>query len=50
MPTRSGADLILKADAMTGFTKESHTDALNRILPRLGKLRRIDQVIAALGN
>ena len=42
-----GYELILVSDAMTGLSAESHTDALERIFPRIGRVRSTDQVIAA---
>ena len=40
-------ELILVADAMTGQSAESHTDAIQRIFPRIGRVRNTEQVIAA---
>jgi nicotinamidase-related amidase len=45
-----GYDQILVADAMTGISAESHTNALERIFPRLGRVRTTEQVLAAIGN
>ena len=42
-----GYELILVSDAMTGLNAESHTDALERIFPRLGRVRDVEQVIGA---
>jgi len=42
-----GYELILVEDAMTGLTVESHTDAIERIFPRIGRVRGTDQVVAA---
>jgi nicotinamidase-related amidase len=42
-----GYELILVSDAMTGLSAESHTDAVERIFPRIGRVRSTDQVIAA---
>jgi nicotinamidase-related amidase len=42
-----GYELILVADAMTGQSAESHTDAIQRIFPRIGRVRNTEQVIAA---
>lgn len=40
---------VLVADAMTGLTRQSHDNALQRIFPRLGQVRTTDVVVAALG-
>jgi len=42
-----GYELILVADAMTGLSAESHTDAVERIFPRIGRVRSTDQVVTA---
>lgn len=44
-----GYEQILVADAMTGLSAASHTVALENIFPRLGRVRRTDEVLAALG-
>jgi nicotinamidase-related amidase len=45
-----GYELILVSDAMTGLSAESHTDAVERIFPRIGRVRSTDQVIAAFAG
>jgi nicotinamidase-related amidase len=42
-----GYELVLVGDAITGFSAESHTDALEHIFPRIGRVRSTEQVIAA---
>jgi len=44
-----GFDQVLVSDAMTGLSRQSHDNALERIFPRLGRVRTTDAVIAALG-
>ena len=44
-----GYELLFAEDAMTGRNAESHTNSLARIFPRLGRVRRTDEIIAALG-
>jgi nicotinamidase-related amidase len=41
-------ELIFAADAMTGMTAESHANSIERIFPRLGRVRSTDQIVAAL--
>jgi nicotinamidase-related amidase len=43
-----GYELIFAADAMTGVTAESHADAIERILPRIGRVRSTEEIVAAL--
>jgi nicotinamidase-related amidase len=43
-----GYELIFAADAMTGVTAESHADAIERIFPRIGRVRGTEEIIAAL--
>ena len=43
-----GYELIFAEDAMTGFSAESHANAVERIFPRLGRVRSTDEIIAAL--
>jgi nicotinamidase-related amidase len=40
--------LIFAEDAMTGMTAESHANSIERIFPRLGRVRSTDQIMAAL--
>jgi len=42
-----GFGLVFAADAMTGIHAESHADAIERIFPRMGRVRTTDQIIAA---
>lgn len=43
-----GFELVFAADAMTGLTAESHANALERIFPRMGRVRTTSQIVAAL--
>ncbi len=43
-----GYEMIFAEDAMTGLTAESHANAIERIFPRLGRVRSTDEIIAAL--
>ena len=43
-----GYELIFAEDVMTGLTAESHANAVERIFPRLGRVRSTDEIIAAL--
>ena len=43
-----GYELIFAEDAMTGVTAESHSNSVERIFPRLGRVRSTDAIAAAL--
>ncbi len=43
-----GYELIFAVDAMTGQTAESHANSVERIFPRIGRVRSTDEIIAAL--
>lgn len=43
-----GYELIFAADAMTGLAAESHADAIERIFPRIGRVRSTEEIVAAL--
>jgi len=43
-----GYELIFAEDAMTGVTAESHSNSVERIFPRLGRVRSTDAVVTAL--
>jgi nicotinamidase-related amidase len=43
-----GYEQVLAEDAMTGVTAESHANAVERIFPRLGRVRSTDEILAAL--
>jgi nicotinamidase-related amidase len=43
-----GYELVFAEDAMTGRTAESHGNAITRIFPRLGRVRRTEEIAAAL--
>jgi nicotinamidase-related amidase len=42
-----GYDLVFAADGMTGIHAQSHTDAMERLFPRMGRVRSTDEIIAA---
>jgi nicotinamidase-related amidase len=44
-----GYELLFASDAMTGMTAESHTNSIERIFPRLGRVRTTDEIVAGLG-
>jgi nicotinamidase-related amidase len=41
-------ELVFAEDAMTGRTAESHANATMRIFPRIGRVRRTEEIIVAL--
>jgi nicotinamidase-related amidase len=43
-----GYELIFASDAMTGLSPEAHANSIERIFPRLGRVRTTTQIIAAL--
>jgi nicotinamidase-related amidase len=43
-----GYELLFAEDAMTGSTAESHANSVQRIFPRMGRVRTTDQILAAL--
>jgi nicotinamidase-related amidase len=43
-----GYELVFAADAMTGIHAESHANAVERIFPRIGRVRSTEQITAAL--
>ncbi len=43
-----GYELIFAEDAMTGSSAESHANSVERIFPRMGRVRSTEQIIAAL--
>jgi nicotinamidase-related amidase len=43
-----GYELLFAEDAMTGSTAESHANSVERIFPRMGRVRSTGQIIAAL--
>jgi nicotinamidase-related amidase len=43
-----GYEQVFAGDAMTGLSAESHTNAVERIFPRMGQVRRTEEIIAAL--
>jgi nicotinamidase-related amidase len=45
-----GYQQVFASDAMTGLNVESHANALERIFPRLGRVRGTEEIIAALAR
>ena len=43
-----GYELVFAADAMTGTTAEAHANSIERIFPRIGRVRTTEQIVAAL--
>ncbi|HEX4758573.1 MAG TPA: hydrolase [Terracidiphilus sp.] len=43
-----GYELVFASDAMTSTSPESHANTIERIFPRIGRVRTTDQIIAAL--
>jgi nicotinamidase-related amidase len=43
-----GYELVFASDAMTGTNPESHANSIERIFPRIGRVRTTEQIIAAL--
>jgi nicotinamidase-related amidase len=43
-----GYELIFASDAMTGMSAESHANAIERIFPRMGRVRTTEEIVAAL--
>jgi nicotinamidase-related amidase len=43
-----GFHLVFAADAMTGTHPDSHSNSIDRIFPRIGRVRSTDEIIAAL--
>jgi nicotinamidase-related amidase len=44
-----GYEQVFAEDAMTGRNAESHANSIARIFTRMGRVRRTDEIIAALG-
>jgi nicotinamidase-related amidase len=45
-----GYEQIFARDAMAGLHVESHANAVERIFPRLGRVRATEEILAALGR
>jgi nicotinamidase-related amidase len=45
-----GYQQVFAADAMTGVNAESHANAVERIFPRIGQVRRTEEILAALAG
>ena len=45
-----GYQQIFASDAMAGTSAESHANAIERIFPRLGRVRRTEEILAALAR
>jgi nicotinamidase-related amidase len=43
-----GFELIFAQDAMTGMHAESHVNSIERIFPRMGRVRSTEEIVAAL--
>jgi nicotinamidase-related amidase len=43
-----GYELVFASDAMTSMSPESHANSIERIFPRIDRVRTTDQIIAAL--
>ena len=43
-----GYQLVFAADAMTGASAESHINSVERIFPRMGRVRTTEETLAAL--
>jgi nicotinamidase-related amidase len=45
-----GYQMIFAEDAMTGMTAESHANSIERIFPRLGRVRSTEEILMALNR
>ncbi|SPF38395.1 putative hydrolase [Candidatus Sulfotelmatobacter kueseliae] len=45
-----GYEQVFAEDAMTGRNADSHANSVTRIFPRMGRVRRTEEIIAALEN
>ncbi len=45
-----GYELVFAKDAMVGTSPEAHANSLERIFPRMGRVRTTDEIIAALAH
>ncbi|MGA3010742.1 MAG: hydrolase [Terracidiphilus sp.] len=45
-----GYELIFAEDAMTGVTVESHSNSVERIFPRLGRVRATEEIVGAFSQ
>ena len=43
-----GYELVFASDAVAGMSPEAHANSLERIFPRMGRVRTTDEIIAAL--
>jgi nicotinamidase-related amidase len=43
-----GYELVFAVDAMTGLNAESHLNSIERIFPRMGRVRSTAEIVAAL--
>jgi nicotinamidase-related amidase len=43
-----GYEIVFAEDAMTGRSAESHANSVERIFPRIGRVRRTEEIVAAL--
>ena len=42
-----GYELVFASDAMTGSNTESYANSIERIFPRMGRVRATDEIVAA---
>jgi nicotinamidase-related amidase len=45
-----GYEVIFAEDAMTGRSAESHANSIERIFPRIGRVRQTEQIVASLSS
>ncbi len=43
-----GYELVFASDAMAGMSPESHVNSIERIFPRIGRVRTTEQIVVAL--
>jgi nicotinamidase-related amidase len=43
-----GYELVFASDAMTGTSEQSHVNSIERIFPRIGRVRITERIVAAL--
>jgi nicotinamidase-related amidase len=43
-----GYELVFASDAMTGMSAECHVNSIERIFPRIGRVRTTEEIVAAL--
>jgi len=45
-----GYELVFASDAVAGMSPEAHANSVERIFPRMGRVRTTDEIIAALSS